>query len=268
MKILFVLLMLASAAGMIFGLRKHKEGETWGRPLTIVCLVIAFVLMLVNLRPSGPGTQAIVNREIAYRQALGAKIGQEIAREFPDSHVVVLPDQVEGSPAVEGLKSALRGAGTVEVVVPDFEAHFRDQIARGNLHEEDAEYWFEEALMEMEMSASLFNATVRQAGQAPDVLVLFAPLPHDYARLDILRQADRPRIILASTEDVWMVEGILNRIEQGLFHGIVLFNMGNWRMEGRVPSDVQEAFAERYIWITRDNLQEVMAEHPDLIEML
>ena len=73
MKFLIIFLMLASVGGMIFGLRRHREGAMWGKPLTVACLVIAFVLVAINMKPER-GSREGVRREQAYQQALGRKL--------------------------------------------------------------------------------------------------------------------------------------------------------------------------------------------------
>lgn len=259
MKVLLILLMFASIWGMVVGLKKHKEGAVWGRPLTLLCLLLAFPIMIVQFRSTTPGgnSRALINREMAFREALGAKVGQIVADEFAGAHVVVIPDQATDSPVASAFTSALDRAASVELLIPDFESYFLSRVDETGLQGEEARMWMEEmidfAVMDMGMSADLLNIALRQVDRQPDVLVFFSPLPYDFMHLEILQRAERPRIILASGHEMFEIEDLASGLERGLFHGVVTFNAKNWRAEGPVPSRVEEAFAERYVWVTSAN---------------
>jgi len=130
MNVMIVLLILVSIVGMVVGLKKQKEGLEWGRLLTIVCLVLGALMMVVQLRSSfSSDARDITQREAAYRQALGTKIGQIVASEFEGNpRVVVIPDAGRDSVVIDGFMSAMRRTGTVEVLEPDFEAFFRERM--------------------------------------------------------------------------------------------------------------------------------------------
>ncbi len=259
MNVMIVLLILASMVGMVVGLKKQKEGLEWGRPLTIVCLVLGALLMIVQFRSVfSSDARDRLNREMAYRQALGTRIGQIVASEFEGNpRVVVIPDVRRDATVINGFTSAMRGTGTVEVLEPDVEAYFRERRQEENIPAEYADAWVED-MVEFGVPAELLNDLLRQVEGHTDVLVLFSELPFDFRELDIWDQTERPRIILASGQDVLDDEDIAGGLERGFFHGVVMHNRNpeGWRADTPVPRDAAKAFDHRYIWVTRENYRQ------------
>ncbi len=264
MNVMIILLILVSMVGMIFGLKKHKEGLEWGRPLTIAFLLLGVLVMVLQFRAVlGGGARERIQRETSFREALGGRIGQIVASEFGSNpRVVVIPDVGWDSAVMDGFMSAVRGTGTVEVLEPDLEAYFRERMRAENIPADEEELWLEHELefayVSKQVPVDLMNDLLRRVEGTPDVLVLFSALPINYRALHIMGQTDRPRIILASAEEMLEPEQLASGLERGLFYGVVIHNDDpeGWRDDTRVPRDVAEAFAKRYIWVTRENYRQ------------
>lgn len=256
MSILVFLVSLSLVVVMVKGVQNHKQGGSWGLPAVVGCLVLSVPLMVLNFRGTGSSHQEVRRREVGYQDALGDRLGREIQARFPRGRVVLVSTDTDASPVVEALRRQISPPGRLEVVTPDFDAEVRRM--RAQLGNEDTAEWADELEDMLRMEAHLSVAMIDQALsrlQGPvEVVVFLNPLPLDFQSMSLWSASPRPAVILASGQDMWNLDSLRDLLQSGWIHGLIAYNTASWRTDGRVPSDPDKAFEERYHWITAENI--------------
>jgi len=249
----YLLLFLA----MFAGVWKHRRGASWGIPLAMLGLALFILVANLGGRRGDPVPRQAVQREMGYEEVLGRWLGQEIQNRFPSGHVVVIPAADEWGRAVESLRRETKFDDRVAVVWPDIEAELqalrREMAARPNeLWPDDPE---EMLRMELTVSSDRINRALRRHAVRPEVLVFFCPLPIDMEKLAFWNDKPLPAVILVSGQDAWNQPRLGEMLRNGFVYGVV--TAGTWEFPAgrRVPRGLEEAFADRYLWITAENME-------------
>jgi hypothetical protein len=252
---ILVYLLLVSA--MFAGVWKHRRGASWGIPLALLCLLLFILAMIRGVQRGDPALRQALRRELAFEEVLGRWLGQEIQRRFPSGHVVVIPTAGEWGKAVESLRREIKSDERVAVVWPDIEAEL--SALRKSMADRPNELWPEdpEAMLRMELSVSAgrVNRALERHSVRPDVLVFFCTLPSEIEELAFWNHQPRPAVILASGQDAWNQPHLAEMLRKGFVHAVVVTQTGGHRPGAALPGDLDTAFAERYLWITADNLE-------------
>jgi len=241
---------------MLKAFQNHKQGGAWGLPTVLGCVVLSIFLMVLNFRRGSPSHPEVRRRELSYQAALGDRLGREIQSRFPHGLVVVVSSGEEPVLLLDHMRRQLRPEGRLGVVKPDIEAEVRRiRTQMGNVESAEWADEMEEMLrMEAHLSVAMIEHTLAGVQGAADILVFLGPLPFDYQSLSIWSRTPRPAVILASGQDIWNLDSLRELLQSGLVHGLVAFNTAAWRTDGRVPSDPDKAFDERYHWIAAENI--------------
>lgn len=270
-----LILMLAAAAMMVFGLQKSKQGYEWGKPVTIAGAAIALLLALGSMFTSkGPNPQKLSEYQSRYREACGAKLGMYLAEQFPDAKAAFLMPHNMNSPTsqhstdlVDALKNAMEDTiqiGPDLVPTPPPEIQRQHEEMREQLGSQDVPP--EQAMMYMTPMFSWFSAEqlddlVAEKAADCDLLIAIAELPQDFERCRFPTKADAPKIVLTG--------GAIYRyapiIESGVIVAAIANNPeANWE-PAPPPKKVEAAFDERYLLVTPDNINKIAEKYPDLI---
>lgn len=281
MNILTVLLMLAAAGVMIFGLQKSKQGVEWGKPVTIAGAIIALLLALSSLfTGGGPSGEKIREISKRYREVRGQKLGQYLSEQFEGhSALFLMPYQpIEANdPHVDVFMKALEEElnNSIEITdrlvpepppeVKEQEEEMRKQLEKMQSTESDPSYPPEEMMYGFEPAYNWFTAEKLDKMLAeypgdPDLLIAISELPMDVFDADFWRQPDAPKVVLTRGS----VSEYYGAIKAGAVVAALAYHPKANYEHKKPPKDVDEAFAQRYLLITPENVDEIDAQYPKL----
>ncbi len=271
MRLLIYLLMVCGAIGMVIGLVKDKQGYPWGRPLTIICVVVTLLLAVSTMMPDR-SPQRIARQHIAqqeqYQEVIGEKIGNMLAEDFSGGHVLVIAASEDGGPYLKGLEQGGGDQLSFEVVTPDYQQFRQQMMQEADIPPEEMEA-MEEFMMEdleMLMSADLMDSTIARASQEPDAIVTTIGLPFNHTEMRLWRQRNHsPMIIASDMAHIVDMGDLTRRINRGQVAAMVMRKPDVGMELESIPRDVDEAFNQRYILVTRDNLENMMQQYPELL---
>lgn len=279
MNIPTVILMLAAAGVMVFGLQKSKQGVVWGKPLTIAGAIVALLLALSSLFTGG-GPSADKAREIAerYREVRGEKLGQYLAEQFDgQSAVFLMPYQsVENDPQMAVFIKALEEQleNNVEItarLVPEPPPEIKKQQEemrkqmQSMQNDEDADPLPPEGMMygfepfNWFTPEQLDEMLKDHLGKA-DLLIAISQMPMDVFSADFWRSPDAPKVVL--TQDP--VSEYYGAIKADAVVAAITYKPDANYEQKKPPKGVDEAFAQRYLLVTPENVDELDAEYPKL----
>lgn len=281
MNILSVILMLAAAGVMVFGLQKSKQGVEWGKPVTIAGAVVALLLALSSLfTGGGPSSEKI--REIAerYREVRGQKLGQYLSEQFDgQSAVFLMPYQpIEmKDPHVDVFMKALEKElqGSIEITdrlvpepppeVKEQEEEMRKQIENMQGDEDAMSYPPEEMMYGFEPMQNWFtpeklDEMLEEHMGEVDLLIAISELPEDVFSAGFWRHPDAPKVVLTrgSISEYYKAIKAEDVVAAIAYHPDATYE------QEKPPKDVDEAFAQRYLLITPENVDELDAQYSKL----
>lgn len=265
-----LILMIAGVIGAIIGVLKDKQGYPWGRPLTIVCVILTLLLAAVTMLPDRSQQRVAsqyMEQEQRYQEIAGQKIGRMLAEKYPDGHALVLAPSRDVGHHQVGLEREIRNRLSMEVVAFDYRAAYRNMMEEQGIPAEE----FDESMaymgpedVSMMMNAQLMDELIRQAGQTPDVIVNLLGLPYDYENMRFWRTRNHPPMVIASTMGYMGMGDLADRIARGHISALVIRNPEAGFDLDNIPRDIDEAFNKRYILVTPDNVDEISSQYPDL----
>jgi hypothetical protein len=265
-------IMVVAGIGMLIGLSKQKAGAAWGKPLAMVCIVVALATAVMNIvKTSGGGnTAGIVEREMQYQKVGAQKLGSHLAEKYSGSKALIIVEPKLGAAAdkpnvlVEGLKE---GFGSAITVVAEESPEIPENAAKafaaemppmeggeGGMEGEmlpPLEYWY---------TASLVNKLLDKYDGKYDMIVTTIGLPQDAKRLDIWKGDKKPKVALASGS-VYELRGA---IKSGAIVAAVTYNPQAEYDDKPVPKDLDEAFNKRFLLLTPENIDQIASKHPDI----
>ena len=284
MDILTLILMLIAAGVMVFGLQKSKQGVEWGKPVTIIGAVVALLLAVSSLFTGG-GADPEKIREISqrYREVCGIKLGQYLSAQFDgQSAAFLMPyqpidmDDPHQDIFMKALRKELENNG-LDVTgqmspepppeVKEREAEMREQVEqmRGQqgsdtLPPEEMMYGFEP--MYTWFTGSELDQLIRSYDKECDLLVAISELPMDVFAANFWRSPDAPKVVLTRGS----VYEYYGAIKAGAVVAAIAHHPDATYEQEKPPKDIDAAFAQRYLLITPDNVDEVASKYPNLFE--
>lgn len=283
MSIFTIILMLAAAAVMIFGLMKSKQGVPWGKPVTIAGAAVVLLLALISVMDSGPGVEKLKNITERYHEVKGTKLGRYLAENFEgQSAAFLMPYQAQGEDLdpnriafLDSLREELTPA--IEVtgqMTPEPPASVqRQQEEMRRQIEEMSEEQGEEALPpeEMMLGMSMYDwftgrqldALIADYDEDCDLLVAIADLPSPRAPTPprFWGRSNAPKVVLTSGS----VYEYYRHIKNGVVVAAVAHNP-NADYQEKPAKKVDEAFNQRYVLVTPDNVDEVAEKYPKMFD--
>ena len=260
---LAILIMIIAAIGMIFGLSKQKAGQTWGKPLAIVCAIVALVVALAQIMTSGGGASAegIRDRELKYANISAQYLGEYLAENHAGAKAVMIvePSETEGLKKSEALSKGLEKGvgGAIEIVAietPSIPADMRPATTPDGSPAPlpPREVWF---------TAQAFNQIVEKYEGKVDLVVTMMGLPgtQQLGRLNIWGMDD---VKLAIGDG--SVYELYRQIKNGKIVAAVSYNPDATYDEEMPPRDLEEAFNKRYLLVTPQNVEQLAGKYSGL----
>lgn len=267
-----IAIMVVAGIGMIVGLSKQKTGAVWGKPVAIVCIIIALATALMNIvkTSSGGNTAQIVEREQLFQKIGTQKLGMYLAEKYPGAKALIVTEPRIGTAAsrpnilVEGLKEGFGGKITVvEEVSPEVPQNAAKAFAaempameggEGGMEGEmlpPLEYWY---------TAAVLEALLEKYKGQYDMIVTTIGLPQDANRMKLWKAKDKPKVAIANGS-VYELKG---PIKAAMIVGAITYNPKAEYDDKPVPKDLDEAFNKRFLLLTPENIDEVASAHGDI----
>jgi hypothetical protein len=273
MSIVQIAIMVAAVIGMIVGLSKQKAGAEWGKPLAVVCIIVALVAALwSSVRTlGGKDNSGVVDREITFQKTGGKKLGMYLAEKYAGAKVLILTEPKLGSqaakenPLVTGLKEGLAGKLTVAAETsPEVPADKAKAFA-AEMPMEGApggaggpgemmpplEYWY---------TAKIFDALLDKYSGQFDLLVTTIGLPQDARTSKVLSGKSRPKIAVLNGS----IYDLKGAFKPDMIVAAITYNPKAQYDDKPVPKNIDEAFAKRFLLVTPETLQQVVSQSPDI----
>ena len=272
MNFLGYFIMIVAAIGMVVGITKQKRGVPWGKPLTVICALVALLFALTNLFTGGTNTKKLQKQyqewNTAYQLVAGEMIGQYISDKIGNAEVVVLRDNTDAMDTfIEGMRKGFGDNVTIaDEITPDFEAAQREMMIASGM--DPATMPEEEMAMMMPMdpmmmSPDLIDEALEDALDA-DVVVSLIGLPYEYLDMDFWRNDGHPKFVAVSISMPMPAPEMKSMIEVGHITAWITNNPEGDHTLGDVPEDLQEAFDKRYIIVDGDNVKSMADKFPNL----
>ncbi|OGV63272.1 MAG: hypothetical protein A3K19_12865 [Lentisphaerae bacterium RIFOXYB12_FULL_65_16] len=272
-----IVIMILAGFGMWKGMKKHRLGYWWGRPVTVVCACVALLFALLHAFSSGgPNMTKVIDREMRYQFFGGKKLGLYLAEKYPNSKAVII---VQASPTgasggedrknalVDGLKEGLGTAITVVAEAsPELPASARRAMGGGAAGGPGGEggpgpeamdmvapleYWF---------TAELFDKLVSKYSKQADLVITTIGLPQDVSAMKFWQMNPRPKLAMASGS----VYELKKAFKGQAIVAAVTYSPKAQYKDKPAPNDMDEAFNERFLLITPESIDTVCGEFPEL----
>jgi len=273
-------IMAVAFIGMVIGLQKEKGGAAWGRPVAILCIIIALGAAGMKMFGGGKGGQA-ADINTRYQQIKGEVLGGYLAEKFSGKRALILlpPEmpvmgQQAGDPpykaVLSGLEKAMGGVqivGKIEPKMPaDIKAKLEKSMGAAGAPEDmammpEGQMWFNVAVLNKELEAYKDKF---------DVLVCLTSLPGVEAMgmgMGTVRMDPYTKLTIWPDKNVKvaLAEGGINKLGKAIFDGKICAavtykqQISDKAWDEQPPSDLKEAFGMRFVLITPDNVKENMA---------
>jgi len=265
-------IMVVAGIGMLVGLSKQKAGAAWGKPVAIVCIIVALATALMNIvkTTTGGDTGAIVEREQLFQKVGTEKLGMYIAEKHSGAKALIITEPRMGTTTdkpnilVEGLKAGLGDAITVVAEVSpevpkNATAAFSAEMpamegGEGGMEGEmlpPLEYWY---------TGKILTKLLDEYTGKYDMIITTIGLPQDAARMKLWTSADKPKVVIANGS-IYELKGA---IKSGMIVGAVTYNPNAEYDDKPVPKDLDEAFDKRFLLVTPANVDEVTSKYGDI----
>jgi len=266
------LIMAVAFVGMVVGLQKEKAGATWGRPVAILCVLVAVGAAIFTM--VGGTTSDAGNLERQYRVVKGKKLGTFLAGKFAGKKALILlpaetpamggegnePGEKPHIAVLEGLNDAMEGVevvGTIEPKMPeDVKAKIKASGGEGDMMMmPETQQWFDVKKLNKELEA--------YKGKY-DLLICLTGLPGVEAGMGGRRGLDYTKLSTWSEKGakVAIAEGGIARFARKISNGAICVVIAGKRQipdndyEKKPAKDLDEAFSTRFVMITAENLKE------------
>ena len=276
-KLIIVLILLIAV--VIWSMREYKtKGAAWAQPVATTCSVLATCLALLSVvyQLGGCGQKSTAKRAMAtqehYALAQARVAGEYLGSAQAGAQVVTIRTAHDrfGDGKIEALQE---GAGSACTFVADEKLGAGESGAPG-APMGPAMMPFMEGMM-MFRRADLDRIIAKYP--KCDLIVSFVGLPYDLFHNVVGEEkekdppepwnwAEAPKFLLMQSGIVGQERAL---IEAGYVVGLVHHKPGYRYAPGqKPPKDLQEAFDERFLLVTKENLAEMDAKYPGLLPQL
>jgi hypothetical protein len=243
--------MILSAIGMIVANSQYKsKGVAWGRPVAGACgiftVLLAISAMIGHISGHNPQADFLRDRELGYFKVKHEVLAEQLKSAYPNATVLVITNErneynAERHDAMLEAFSILNIGKTFEVPDP-------------------AET--EDMMMDMSITAEEFDAIMDNNSNC-DLVVSTIGLPMDFTEMEFWKKEPEGRPVLVLTEGY--VYDLKPAIQHGFIGAVIQPNPDAvYDQEKKLPKDTMEAFNDRFILITADNLEEMDKKYEHL----
>ena len=252
-------MMVFALVGLIYCAAKQKKNPdmpvNFG-PIGVNPQVMAVFLIIVVIgcagfilsKKLGSGdTQKLITNEMFYSRARAVVLGQELAKKFPKSTVLVIVNDKDyeknkfEANLVDGLKAGFNNQMVIDGIdAPDLPKSDTPEM---------------QMPMEMMFKAEHFDALVEKYPKC-NLIVSLMGLPSDFQDIALWMKedAERPKVGLIDGD----VEVLKDAIADGYISALVAYKPGVKFSEKPAPKDPNAAFSERYQLVTTENIDSIV----------
>jgi hypothetical protein len=264
-----IVIMVASAAIMVFGLVKQKQGMAWGKPLATLAAVIALVCALSHIVTSGgPSQKSVMKTQMRYVEVSTEKLGQYLAEKYPGKKalLIVSPmakiNQANADALTSGLKRGLDGKITIVAEVSPEPPKMPNMPAgpQGKSMPPGAEMMMMGPI-EFWLTPEKFDAMLEPHLKNVDLVITTIGLPMEVGKLKFWQvKPQPPKMVIASGN----ISNLAEAIKAGYVAAAVTFNPKATYDNQKPPSNLDDAFSKRYLLVTPENVEQTVKEFPNL----
>ena len=254
--ILVGLFMFAALAGMIFCAKKQDVNPI-AKPAAIGLLVVVILCAFLMIYHGGSGDDGsdIILDEMKFIRA-GAKVmGEKLAGKMPGAKVLIVADWKSDRPnsarenIIEGLKEGFGDTITdvkIESPVPQPSADPDAEGYRG---------------LDEIMTAKDFNKMLAK-NKDRTLVIITTGFPEDIGEMNIWEQFEKDP---AKTPKLAVFRGAISKMKTLFESGLIILAVDSKPgadYEQPPKGDTQEIFNQRFILITKDNLNDIISKYP------
>lgn len=273
---MYVGIMVVAFIGMVIGLQKEKGGAAWGRPVAILCIIVALAAAGMKMKTmfAGGNTEA-ASINARYLGIKGEVLGGYLAQKFSGKKaLVLLPPEMPamgeqtGEPSyksvLNGIKKAMPGVEIIAEVEPKMPESVKAALAKASGGPEDmammpeGQMWFNVAILNKELEAykgkfDLLICLTNLPGVEPMSMGMPGAKMEPYTKLAVWSDKN-VKIALA--------EGGVGRLGKAIFEGkicaavVYQSKISDDAWDKQPPSDLKTAFDMRFVLITPENVKE------------
>ena len=279
---MYVGIMVVAFIGMVIGLRKEKGGAAWGRPVAILCIIVALLAAGMKMKTMfGGGNTEAANINTRYLGIKGEVLGGYLNQKFAGKKaLVLLPPEMPamgeqtGEPSykavLNGIKKAMPGVTIVAEVEPKMPESVKAALAKASggangpedmVMMPEGQMWFDVSILNKELEAykgkfDLLICLVNLPGVEPMSMGMPGARMEPYTKLGVW--ADKNIKIALS-------EGGIGRLGRSILDGKICAavvcqqKISDDAWDKQPPSDLQAAFDMRFVLITPENVKQNMS---------
>ncbi len=261
--------MVVAAAVMIFGLVKQKQGMAWGKPLATLAAVIALICALSHIVTSGgPSTKSVMKTQMRYVEVSTEKLGKYLADKYPGTKAVVIVspmaklNQANNDALMAGLKRGLDGKVTIVAEISPEPPKMPTMPGgpQGKSMPPGSEMMMMGPI-EFWLTPEKFDAMLEPHLKGADLVITTIGLPMDVGKLKFWQvKPQPPKMVIASGN----ISNLAEAIKAGFVAAAVTFNPKATYDNQKPPSNLDEAFAKRYLLVTPETVEQTAKEFPNL----
>jgi hypothetical protein len=238
--------------------QSKKFKSSWARPLVVACTLFILALAATQVfkaltRDQREGDR-IRENEYAYLAAAMQTLGDEFGSNHPGAKILVINSeptefnklQVQQDVIINSLQLGLNGRGKLgSIVHPKYSDDITDPVEEGMI------------------TAAMLDQLIEENPQHQIVLNLVG-MPHDYQDMALWTMEEETRPKLALYRD--SVFELQRAIAGGYICAAVIYKPGfRFVIDGPpAPENYSDAFAERFLLVTSNNVDDLAAEHPNM----
>jgi hypothetical protein len=271
--------MVLLGVGSVVLLRKAKQGSAGARPAAAVCALLTLVLAVGRMVVGGEGNQGedAVESYRLYQEVCGTYLGQELALRHTGARVVILvPPRLGGMPEaslvqeslVNSLQAALQAGGASaevrEVAIPEDTLAQSRPAGEGTEDPEAQSDLSEFGMMEYGMSfdTERLSGVLSELQGEADLVVCTMDMAAGVAPGSLPEVGSAPLLVLLP---LW-IEDLASVLETTVLDAVVLHqdDPDLWQADTSVPDDLAEAFHQRFVLVTKENVASLKGTHPQI----
>ena len=255
------LIMAVSFVGMILCAKKQHMNSL-AKPAAIGLLVVVVIcaIMILSKNMGGEDTEEILANEMVYVKASTYILGQDLAKKFPGSKVLMIVAKVDENnirqkALISGLKEGC-GAKITDITVDAPKV----TPPKGSSEMYDGMLDISEL-----MTAKDFNKLISKH-RTCDIIITTIGLPQDAGNLKLWKLYEKnpkkcPKLVLVGGD----VSRMAPFLQVGLVPDVVVYSPDAEYIDGPAPTDLKKAFDMRYLLINKANLEQIMKKYPKRI---
>lgn len=242
--------MFLAFTGMIYCARKQRAyANAQSAAIFFFCIVLTCGVTILSITFLSNETQKLIENEMKFAKAASIILGRDLAKRYPGKKaLIVVEKNYEKSnrqkEMVDGLKDGMGSAITVEAI-----DYVKVPPPEGITNPEELEMM---PMWEM-MKAEHFDNLIKEH-QNCNLIISLIGLPYDVGEMSIwtMEPKDRPNVALLFAD----VHALKRAIKADYLVALT-YKPGVKFSEDPAPKDPQKAFDQRYIILSKDNVDSV-----------